>query len=75
MNDKMTVLTEWLRTIGMFYINNNNNNNKNIKITDDLLQINLLQTGADFDTAEQLHSKLKRYKTEIETLRNKGIGK
>jgi len=40
-----------------------------------MLQINVFQTGVEFDTVDQLQNKLKRYTTEIESLRSRGIGK
>ncbi len=40
-----------------------------------MLQINVFQTGLEFDTVDQLQNKLKRYTTEIESLRSRGIGK
>ncbi|CAF1330375.1 unnamed protein product [Adineta steineri] len=58
MNDKMTVLNDWFRSI------------------DDILKLSIsqTQTGVEFDSAEQLQTKLKRYATEIEILRSAGIG-
>jgi hypothetical protein len=53
------------------------NKTKQIKIfiKDNMLNINILQTGLDSDSVDQLQSKLKRYTTEIEFLRERGIGK
>jgi hypothetical protein len=73
MNDKMAMITEWLRSLGMFY--KNNNNKEILYITDDIFKISSLQTGVEFDSTDQLQIKLKRYTTEIESLRIKGIGK
>jgi len=40
-----------------------------------MLKINILQSGIESDSIDQLQNKLKRYTTEIESLRGKGIGK
>jgi len=73
MNDKMAMITEWLRSLGMFYMNSNKN--EILYITDDIFNLSILQTGVEFDSIEQLQIKLKRYTTEIESLRIKGISK
>jgi hypothetical protein len=73
MNDKMAMITEWLRSLGTFYMNNNKN--KILYITDEIFNLSILQTGVEFDSIEQLQIKLKRYATEIESLRIKGISK
>jgi hypothetical protein len=73
MNDKMAMITEWLRSLGKFYMNNNKN--KILYITDEIFNLSILQTGVEFDSIEQLQIKLKRYATEIESLRIKGISK
>lgn len=39
-----------------------------------MLKTNILQSGIESDSIEQLQNKLKRYSTEIESLRGKGIG-
>ncbi len=39
-----------------------------------MLKTNILQGGIDSDSIDQLQHKLKRYNTEIESLRGKGIG-
>ncbi|CAF0784466.1 unnamed protein product [Adineta ricciae] len=56
MNDKMALLTDWLRTL------------------DTSLKTNISQTGMEFDSNDQLQVKLKRYTTEIESLRTRSIG-
>ena len=40
-----------------------------------MLKTNILQSGLESDSMDQLQNKLKRYTTEIESLRGKGIGK
>lgn len=39
-----------------------------------MLKTNILQSGLEADSIDQLQNKLKRYTTEIESLRGKGIG-
>jgi uncharacterized coiled-coil DUF342 family protein len=39
-----------------------------------MLKTNILQSGIESDSIDQLQNKLKRYTTEIESLRGKGIG-
>ncbi|CAF0784028.1 unnamed protein product [Rotaria sordida] len=41
---------------------------------DNMFNINLLQTAAQYDSVEQLQNKLRRYTTEIESLRIRGVG-
>jgi hypothetical protein len=43
--------------------------------SDKMLSTNILQSGLDSDSMDQLQNKLKRYATAIEALRGKGIGK
>lgn len=43
--------------------------------SDKMLNTNILQSGLDSDSMDQLQNKLKRYSTAIEALRGKGIGK
>lgn len=43
--------------------------------SDELLQIQDVQTVVENDTAEQLQNKLKQYTTEMELLRDRGVGK
>jgi hypothetical protein len=40
-----------------------------------MLKTNILQSGIESDSIDQLQNKLKRYATEIESLRGRGIGK
>jgi len=40
-----------------------------------MLKTNILQSGIESDSIDQLQNKLKRYTTEIESLRGRGIGK
>jgi hypothetical protein len=44
-------------------------------IQDHIFHINGLQIVVESDSIEQLQTKLKRYTTEIESLRHRGIGK
>lgn len=44
-------------------------------VVDKMLKTNILQSGIESDSIDQLQNKLKRYSTEIESLRGKGIGK
>lgn len=39
-----------------------------------MLKTNILQSGIESDSMDQLQNKLKRYTTEIDSLRGKGIG-
>lgn len=39
-----------------------------------MLKSNILQSGIESDSMDQLQNKLKRYTNEIESLRGKGIG-
>ncbi|CAF2803795.1 unnamed protein product [Rotaria sp. Silwood2] len=41
---------------------------------DSILKISVLHTGTQYDSIEQLQNKLRRYTTEIESLRIRGIG-
>ncbi|CAF0769103.1 unnamed protein product [Didymodactylos carnosus] len=41
---------------------------------DKMLKTTILQSGLDGDTMDQMQNKLKRYTTEIESLRGRGIG-
>jgi hypothetical protein len=41
---------------------------------DKTLKTNILQSGIESDSVDQLQNKLKRYTTEIEGLRGRGIG-
>ncbi len=56
-------------------------NNKTQKINfifyikDNILQTNFSQTDIESDSVDQLQNKLKRYTADIESLRNRGIGK
>jgi prefoldin subunit 5 len=45
-----------------------------MNILDKMLKTNILQSGLESDSVDQLQNKLKRYTTEIESLRGKGIG-
>lgn len=45
-----------------------------LRSLDKMLKTNVLQSGIDSDSIDQLQNKLKRYTTEIESLRGKGIG-
>jgi len=74
MHDKMIMLTEWLRTLGILFITNTTKKNAK-NILDKMLKANILQSGIESDSIDQLQNKLKRYTTEIESLRGKGIGK
>jgi hypothetical protein len=82
MHDKMVMLTEWLRSLGNFFLLIFNYKKKEKKRTNDfenildkMLKTNILQSGIETDSIDQLQNKLKRYTTEIESLRGKGIGK
>ena len=72
MHDKMVMLTDWLRSLGtstvdwMFDVL--------FFFPDKMLSTNILQSGLDSDSMDQLQNKLKRYATAIEALRGKGIG-
>ncbi len=78
----MVMLTEWLRSLGNFFLLIFNYKKKEKKRTNDfenildkMLKTNILQSGIETDSIDQLQNKLKRYTTEIESLRGKGIGK
>ncbi|CAF1234853.1 unnamed protein product [Rotaria sordida] len=45
-----------------------------LRSLDKMLKTNILQSGIESDSMDQLQNKLKRYTTEIESLRGKGIG-
>jgi len=45
-----------------------------LRSLDKMLKTNILQSGIESDSIDQLQNKLKRYTTEIESLRGKGIG-
>ncbi|CAF1611161.1 unnamed protein product [Rotaria sp. Silwood1] len=45
-----------------------------LRSLDKMLKSNILQSGIESDSMDQLQNKLKRYSTEIESLRGKGIG-
>jgi hypothetical protein len=74
MHDKMVMLTEWLRSLGILISSTLKRKNTSITILDKTLKTNILQSGIDSDSVDQLQNKLKRYTTEIESLRGKGIG-
>lgn len=71
MHDKMVMLTDWLRSLGIPL----SSPFQSLHILlDKMLKTNILQSGIESDSIEQLQNKLKRYSTEIESLRGKGIG-
>ena len=72
MHDKMIMLTDWLRSLG---ISSSPPLSRSPQfLVDKMLKTNILQSGIESDSIEQLQNKLKRYSTEIESLRGKGIG-
>lgn len=75
MNDKMSILTEWLRTIGTQKKFLSLNHLFVSSIQENVLQIYDAQIALENDTADQLQNKLKQYTTKFELLQNRGIGK
>ena len=73
MHDKMVMLTDWLRSLGNRFSRVHLSRTLEFSL-DKMLKTNILQSGIESDSIDQLQNKLKRYSTEIESLRGKGIG-
>jgi hypothetical protein len=58
-----------------FYLLIGKKNSFFLLIQDQIFHINGLQIVVESDPIDQLQTKLKRYTTEIESLRHRGIGK
>ncbi|CAF0874404.1 unnamed protein product [Adineta ricciae] len=72
MHDKMVMLADWLSSLG---IQSRYSLERQTEIyLDEILGTNINGSGIDSDTLDQLENKLKRYRSEIESLRKRGIG-
>lgn len=69
----MSIVADWLRTLGK--IVHKQRRLFSILIIDQIFQITTFSTAIETDSVDQLQNKLKRYTTELEGLRNRGIGK
>ena len=73
MHDKMVMLADWLSSLG---IRSRYSSERQTEIyLDEILETNINGSGIDSDTLDQLENKLKRYRSEIQLLRKRGIGK
>ena len=74
MNDKIAMLADWLRSLGRW--NGRTRLFVDRLFREDLMfKTNILQTGLDADTMDQLQNKLKKYTEEIQATKTRGIGR